>query len=155
MLIPKILRAAGTDPVLCVLNPTDRYRLLKKGSQIAKAYPVVEIMADGTQGADEISTAQVQVEPNVNFSHVSDMPERLQKLYGESKEHLSEDQCNKLAQLLIEFQDVFAKSEFDLGTFHDIQHGIDTGDAKPMKQCMRRTPACFKGEEEAHLKQML
>ena len=23
MLIPKILRAAGTDPVLCVLNPTD------------------------------------------------------------------------------------------------------------------------------------
>ena len=153
MLIPKILRAAGTDPVLCVLNPTDRYRLLKKGSQIAKAYPIVEIMADDTQGADEIRAAQV--ETNTNFSHEAKMPEHLQKLYEESKEHLSEDQCNKLAQLLIEFQDVFAKSEFDLGTFHDIQHGIDTGDARPVKQRMRRTPACFKGEEEAHLKKML
>ena len=54
-----------------------------------------------------------------------------------------------------EHEDVFAKSEFDLGTFTDIEHGIDTGDARPIKQHMRRTPACFVGEEEANLKKML
>ena len=77
MLIPKILEAAGTDPVLCVLNPTDRFRLLKKDKQIAKSYTVLEIMADGTQEEDEIRTAQVELEQNVNFSHESEMPEHL------------------------------------------------------------------------------
>ena len=32
---------------------------------------------------------------------------------------------------------------------------INTGDAKPVKDHMRRTPACFVGEEEAHLKEIL
>ena len=32
------------------------------------------------------------------------------------------------------FLDVFAKSEFDSGTFHDKQHGINTANAKPVKQ---------------------
>ena len=50
---------------------------------------------------------------------------------------------------------MFAKYEFDLGTFTGIEHAIDTGDAKPVKQRLRRTPACFAGEEETHLKKML
>ena len=58
---------------------------------------------------------------------------------------------NTRMSLLNEYQDVFAKDEFDLGTFSEIQHGIDTGQAPPIKQRMRRTPACFVGEEEAHL----
>ena len=85
MLIPKILRAAGTDSVLCVLNPTDRFRLLKKGNQIAKAYPVLEIIANSIREAGEIQTAQVDVKYNVYFSHESEMSEHLQKLYEESK----------------------------------------------------------------------
>ena len=36
-----------------------------------------------------------------------------------------------------------------------IQHTIDTGTAKPVKQRMRRTPACFANEEEELLKKML
>ena len=45
--------------------------------------------------------------------------------------------------------------QFDLGHFSGIEHTIDTGQARPIKQRMRRTPACFMGEEEAHLKKML
>ena len=50
---------------------------------------------------------------------------------------------------------MFAKNAFDLDTFTSIEHCIDTGEAKPIKQRLRRTPACFVGEEEAHLKKML
>jgi hypothetical protein len=42
---------------------------------------------------------------------------------------------------------VFAKSEFDLGKFNTIQHGIDTGTNRPVKQRIRRTPLGFAGEE--------
>ncbi len=50
---------------------------------------------------------------------------------------------------------MFAKDEFDLGSFTRIEHAIDTGNTRPVKQRIRRTPACFAGEEEAHLNKML
>ena len=60
-----------------------------------------------------------------------------------------------MAALLSEHEDVFARDQFDLGTFTKIEHGIQTEQAPPVKQHMRRTPACFVNEEEAHLKKML
>ncbi len=50
---------------------------------------------------------------------------------------------------------MFTQNEFDLGHFTDIEHTIDIGDSRPIKQHMRKTPACFAGEEESHLKKML
>jgi hypothetical protein len=79
----------------------------------------------------------------------------LQKSFEESSKDLSQEQKEKLANLLITYEDVFAKSEFDLGTFTEIEHSIETRSARPIKQRMRRTPACFADEEEAHLKKML
>ena len=51
---------------------------------------------------------------------------------------------------------MFARSEFDFGDFTALVHEIDTGVAPPpVKEKMRRTPAFFSGEEEAHLNKML
>lgn len=51
--------------------------------------------------------------------------------------------------------DVFAQNEFDLGSFTDKEHSIDTGSAPPIKQRVRRTPLDFVQEEENHLQTML
>jgi type II restriction/modification system DNA methylase subunit YeeA len=59
-----------------------------------------------------------------------------------------------LRELSCEFEDVFATSEFDLGKFNAIQHGIDTESNRPVKQRIRRTPLRF-AEEETQLKKML
>ena len=72
-----------------------------------------------------------------------------------SGEHLQDSERRQLAALLNEYQDVFAQDEFDLGSFTAITHTIDTSDAFPVKERMRRTPACFVGEEESHLENML
>ena len=50
---------------------------------------------------------------------------------------------------------MFARSESDFGDFTVLVHEIDTGDAPPAKEKMRRTPVFFAREEEAHLKKML
>ena len=55
----------------------------------------------------------------------------------------------------MEYQDVFARDDFDLGNFTAIEHSIDTGDARPVEQRMRRTPVCFVDEEKANLEKML
>jgi hypothetical protein len=72
-----------------------------------------------------------------------------------SSKELTPPEREKLAELLNEFQDVFARGEFDFGNFTALEHEIDTGDAHPVKERMSRTPLFFAGEEEAHIKKML
>ena len=76
-------------------------------------------------------------------------------VYDASVEKLNAEQRQKLKKLLCDHQDVFANHDFDLGTVTAIQHTIDNGTAKSVKQRMRRTPACFANEEEELLKKML
>lgn len=152
VLVPRVVRAAGTIPVMCVVNATDSYRLLKKGKQIGRAYPVKEYPE--LDHSSQVLMRVQSVQEGIN-SIPDQIPSHLQETFENSKEHLTEGQSLSLAKLLMEFQDVFAKDEFDLGNFTELEHGIDTGDARPVKQRMRRAPACFAGEEEAHLKKML
>ena len=49
----------------------------------------------------------------------------------------------------------FSKGSHDLGCFREISHTINTGDEKPIKQAMQRTPLGFEKEEEENLKLML
>ena len=60
-----------------------------------------------------------------------EVPAHLQDLLERSSEELTEEQRSQLAELLTEFQDVFARSEFNFGDFTALVHEIDTGDAPP------------------------
>ena len=57
-----------------------------------------------------------------------EVPAHLQDLLEKSSEELTEGQRSQLAELLTEFQDMFARSEFDFGDFTALVHEIDTGD---------------------------
>ncbi|KAK3098956.1 hypothetical protein FSP39_024662 [Pinctada imbricata] len=83
------------------------------------------------------------------------VPEHLKELFKESVVKLSGTQKQSVADLLSEYADIFAKSDFDLGKFTAVQHQIDTSDAKPVRQPARRTPLGFMKEEEEHLKKLL
>ena len=85
----------------------------------------------------------------------SNMPTHMSKMFESSCENLTEEQAIIFGNLLIDFQNIFAKDDTDLGCFVGVEHHIDTGDAKPIKQPMRRVPLAFTGEEEKHLKKML
>jgi hypothetical protein len=60
-----------------------------------------------------------------------------------------------LAILLINFADVFASHEYDLGEFELLEHEIKLHDMKPFRERIRRTPLCFEQEEEKTLNHML
>ena len=70
--------------------------------------------------------------------------------------------CSELTELSvifgnlpIEFRNTFVKDDTDLGCFIGVEHHIDMGDAKPIKQPMHCIPMAFMGEEEKDLKKML
>ena len=50
---------------------------------------------------------------------------------------------------------VFSQGDTDLGTFTAVKHHIDTGNSRPIKQRMRRTPLGYANEEQEHLEKLL
>ena len=53
---------------------------------------------------------------------------------------LSEDQTEQLLSLVTEYEDIFSKDSSDLWKSGLLEHAIDTGDCKPVKQPPRRVP---------------
>jgi len=53
---------------------------------------------------------------------------------------VSENQHSELIKTLREYADLFSKGELDLGETSLAAHQIDTGDARPMRQTLRRQP---------------
>jgi hypothetical protein len=122
---------------------------LEKGEVLAYAEEVCSKV-------EPVGIQKVEVaEQEVQKKEKREIPEHLTNLFEKSKGELNGQEQTQLSELLCEFEDMFANTEFDLVKFNTIQHGIDTGTNRPVKQRIRRTPLGFAGEEEAQLKKML
>jgi len=66
-----------------------------------------------------------------------------------------ESAVTSLEQLLVRYEDVFSKSEYDLGRTNAIEHCIDTGSAKPVRQRLRRFPPAHVETISKHVDDML
>ena len=75
------------------------------------------------------------------------VPEHLRELYEKSAKGKSKEQKRKIHNLFLDHQNVFAKDEFDIGQTNLVEHTIDTGDSRPVKQPPRRMPLAFAGED--------
>ena len=151
------MRASGTDPVVCTVNCSDHYKLLKKGRVIARAQSIQEYLLEPEDELriEGIDVCDISQTPSRVDADEPQVPDHLKETFEASGEHLTSKGKSDLAAFLNKHADVFAMDEFDLGTFTDIEHSINTENATPVTQRMRRTPDCFVEEEEAHLKKML
>ena len=92
----------------------------------------------------------------VSLNYVTDhMPEHLRELFSQTMKGPPNEHLTVLGTLLIEYQDIFAQHDLDIGCLKALKHKIDTGSAAPVKQRMRRTPIGFEAEEKKHLDKML
>ncbi|KAH3844605.1 hypothetical protein DPMN_086864 [Dreissena polymorpha] len=89
LLIPRVVRSAGSDPVLCLVNPTDRFRLLKKNTLIARAFPVAEY-PPGESLAPDLRGVRVQSFSLGDAAPSEAVPAHVRDLYERSGEHLQD-----------------------------------------------------------------
>ena len=94
-------------------------------------------------------------EAKANDTQTRRLPAHLQSMYDDAATRLSKEQAARLHELLLDFADVFAAHDLDIGEFTTLVHWIKTGMAFPILQQMRRTPLGFEGEEKKHLEAML
>jgi hypothetical protein len=142
LLIPRTVCSKTGKPELCFVNVTDKNIILHRGQEIATV--------------EEAQVLCAETESKIGVSKKTTiLPKHIEELFRLSTEGLDKNQKSEIKTLLSEYSDVFAQDDLDLGNFTELEHAIDTGTAKPVKLRMRRTPACFVDEEEAHLQKML
>lgn len=151
LIIPPVSCTRDQDVNIFVMNVQDHHITLSKDKEIGYATEVQDVPPIPDDVSELWRVSQVRTED----SEEPELPPHLTDLFERAIKHLNSDQQDKLKSLLIEFQDVFAKDEFDLGNFTAVEHAIDTESATPVKQRLRRTPVSFADEEEAHLNKML
>ena len=82
----------------------------------------------------------------------SPLPEHLKGLYEQSANGKDKMECAQIHSLLLKYENVFSKD--DLGHTKLDEHTIDTGNAKPIIQPLRKVPIDFAGEEHKVLEKL-
>ena len=84
-----------------------------------------------------------------------ELPGHLKELYDKSAKNLNVVQKNKLYELLCDNSDLFAKSSSDPGKTSVVEHTINTGNAKPIKQAARRPQRTLAGKENEIIQEQI
>ncbi len=148
-------------------NTSHKIRLLNPHAE------PVNIKQDVTLGSAETvdllgmfydgDTAHEQSETKLFTSHNSTarrhelqhtVPSHLEDMVNSIAVEMSEVEREQVMCTLEKYQAAFSRNELDLGITNMVEHTIDVGDHRPIKQPPRRVPIAFAGEEEAVIKQM-
>ena len=127
---------------LKVVNDSESYRLFKRDIFLGQAEPAIKLGNDDVKQDDQVNSSTL---------NQGSMPEHLADMYKNSSSNLDEGQKKKFKDLLIEFQSVFSRDDFDLGCFKDVEHKIVTTDQTPVKEKFRRTPLKFQQQEKEYI----
>ena len=83
------------------------------------------------------------------------MPEHLKQMYKDNISDLSANEKEKFKQVLIDYQDVFSRADFDLGCLSSgVEHKIQTHDEIPITEKIRRTPLQFQKQEQEYIEKL-
>jgi hypothetical protein len=122
------------DVPVRVVNPLTRSVTIEAGKVVAILEPVAEVFTeDCTLRKPSIATLN-----EINAEHKS--PEFIKQLLKEVHPSMPESTVIALEDTLIRYEDVFSKSEVDLGLTDLVTHRIDTGEAAPFRQPLRQFP---------------
>ena len=104
------------------LTPNRSYSKIEEGEIMAELEPA-ELITENVEENLECG----------EFSHI-------QPLLNSLLSSITEDQRNALKRLLVEYANVFSRHNFDPGEANAVLHSIKTGDAKPVRQPLRKQP---------------
>ena len=95
----------------------------------------------GSQGAQPTGLQAAQQVAGEYASATEDSPFAfLDPIVAGLSVDLSEDERKEAVQFIHQHADIFSKHEFDLGRTTLLEHRINTGDARPVRQGLRRHP---------------
>ena len=143
-----------------LINDGNRFAKIKKGTPIGFIEEIdsIDDFLSDTEPPLDIKRGIIDSDnmvPPAPLQEDRDLPPHLTDLYQRSIGYLNFTEQKQLKHVLLEYQDVFACHDLDLGCLTTVKHRIDTKDSAPVKHRMRRTPIGFQDLEQQHLTKML
>ncbi len=108
----------------------------------------------GTNVANTSQIAKVE-ERKMNGPKQNLLPEHMHDLYHQASAGMDQTQKKQVRSLLMKYAHLFSTDDSDIGRTGIIKHQIPTGDARPIKQPVRRLPVHMQAEVDAELDKML
>ena len=133
MLPVALVRVEDRRTRTTVLNPTEESVAIVKGSILGRIEPVQAIL---DRGGCEVGAVEPGPGPEADIP----LSEPLEEMIDGAAGSLSPRERTQLAELIREFRDVFLEPGGTLGRTSVVRHKIETGDARPIKQAVRRAP---------------
>ena len=124
---------------------------IEEGAEVGCATPVVVVEPDERVVATEEANVRV-----VNIDGTEDQPQRktLHSLLEQELDTVPEQERGQLVALLEKYHSVFSLTDGERGETDLTEVHIDTGEATPLRQPMRRIPHAVRQEVARQLKQM-
>ena len=153
-----------------VLNPFPTSVTINQDAVVAQAQRISEIQTTLLEEESpcnernnysirrvQFENKEIKVLREVKSAGESDksIPAHLKDLFSRSSADRNCTEKFILASLMNDYQDIFSKSEWDLGLTHLAEHSINTGDALPIKQPPRRVPMAYASEEKKAIEDLL
>ena len=130
-----------------ILNPRAETVTIQKGIPIAVMEPLLE--------KDDNLVSVSSVEQTNNHDVSEQQQKQLWQIVLDTGDKLSVEEQQQLYAVLLENADLFAEQPDDFGRTDKIKHGINTGDAAPVRQQVRRIPPVRREEARNLLSDML
>ena len=139
----------GTKPATIVegvhvartLTPVDKQPcFIKSGTVISDLEPVVVVEASEARVSAISRGDETEVKTCKDPESSSDTPQFVEQLIEGVDPATPESAVIGLNELLISHRAAFSESEYDLGLTGVVEHRIETGSARPVRQHLRRYP---------------
>ena len=160
------LRRNSRRVPLVLRNDSSREVVLSKGLIVAVLSPANLEKPVSREWEQRVSDSLLENEPNAHLKSAilektnpfSPDEKRIEKLFSKidlnGMNSWSEDQKSKVNQLMINYNNLFALEDKELGKTSLVKHKIKVNDEKPFKLRHRRIPPHEYEEVKAHLKEM-
>ena len=148
-----VIRPDALHMQLSVLNLTDKEAVFKRDDFLLDAVPVQ------SQTEEVISTQRSATEDRASQAgdvqaHTTLSP-HLRKVLANFSDVLTAVQRNAATELVVKNGGLFSATEFDIGRTTLVKHAIDTGDARPFKQPLRKYPMAHVPVIDKRVQEML
>jgi hypothetical protein len=135
-----LLPKRAVDVPVRVLNTDERAVRLHAGTVLTLAEPV------------ELTASDM---PAVEAHAIDAKTQAIEQMLAGIDENVPDRTRAELREIMMEYADAFSVSDLDVGFTTAVQHEIDVGDARPVRQRLRKQPPVHQAAIDAHVTEML
>ena len=129
----QLLSLSKADTRVLVLNTREREVVVRKGSPLGKVF-AAHNEATPTGSGNRVNRIQTRNVPTAKYQEVID------EMISDLPPDLNNEQKGKIRKLLMQYRTILSTSDHDVGCTPLVEHTIDTGNHRPIRQPLRRQP---------------